>query len=113
MAASYSIRSFLRKSKYFKESISFNRFILNSLRTRTLCTFIEQPKSKNGFKYSLVGAFVGFTLGTGYTLKKINDTKQKSAVVGTEIEAKLLKRKPDVKPSRTVWKWFIYLITFI
>ncbi|XP_011502498.1 PREDICTED: prostaglandin E synthase 2 isoform X2 [Ceratosolen solmsi marchali] len=103
MAAFHRLHIILRKTKCFNEFIRFNRSILNSLTIRSLCTYIEQPKSKNNFKFSLIGTAVGFALGIGYALKEIASAKQKLALEGTIVGTKLLKHKPDVKLSRTVF----------
>ncbi|XP_058792265.1 prostaglandin E synthase 2 [Phymastichus coffea] len=102
MAVMCRFRGFMRRTKYIRESLNINNVTSNSLVSRSLCTYVEQPKSKGILRFSLIGAGLGAAVGVGYAFTKINDARQKLALEGSEIDVKLLKYKPDVKPSRRI-----------
>ncbi|KAJ8666892.1 hypothetical protein QAD02_008554 [Eretmocerus hayati] len=102
MAVLCRFRGFVKKSKYLGDSMCLSDVISTISKSRSLSTVVEQPRPKSILKISLIGVGVGALLGTGYAFRKINRDRQNIALEGTEIEVKLLKYKPDVKPSRKV-----------
>lgn len=63
----------------------------------------QQPKPKGILKISLIGASVGALVGIGYSLQKISRDRKNLALDGKEIEINVLKSKPSVPASRTVF----------
>ncbi|OXU21196.1 hypothetical protein TSAR_011474 [Trichomalopsis sarcophagae] len=102
MAVLCRFRGFARKTKYLQETLFLNDVTSSSSASRSLCTYVQQPKSRSILKFSLIGAGVGVIAGAGYAISKINDARKKLALEGTEVEVKVLKYKPDVKPSRKI-----------
>lgn len=89
--------------RFGKRSQLLNKQTYNGFGYRYFCsTVVEQPKSRNLVKMSLIGASVGVLIGAGYSLNKINQSRENISLEGTEKENRVLKEKPAVVPSRKI-----------
>lgn len=100
MAVVHKIARFAERTKFLNRSY-YNANQNESL--RSFCTMVQQPKTLNLVRVSVMGAITGVTVGAGYAYYKINEARKNISLEGAQAETVLLEHKPSIAPSRKVF----------